>query len=279
VTVHGDRARLGRDLPRRGGVRSTCRYILERVDEAHRRSAEAIRSQVSRGRATSVRAAIAQVPATERDAWLDAVLGLVALPDDDPGLPPGCVPYLPCPVDALLRVVDHAAIDASDVFVDVGSGLGRAAVLVHLLTGARAIGLEIQPALVRASRALAARLNLPHLTFVEGDAAALTGVFATGSVFFLYCPFSGARLQRVLAELEPLARRRPIRLCCVDLPLPPVPWLTLTSPPWGDLAIYRTSSENRTGTMTVLNTGTPAARAGSKDHRRTASSAASSSKG
>jgi SAM-dependent methyltransferase len=261
------------------------------VDEAHHRSAEAIRSQVSKGRASSalVRAAIAKVPAAERDAWLDAVLGLDGLPDDDPALPRGCVPYLPCSVDALLRVVDHADVGASDVLVDVGSGLGRAAALVHLLTGAAAIGLEVQPALARASRALATRLDLPHLTFVEGDAAALTGVFATGSVFFLYCPFSGARLRRVWDALEPLARRRPIRVCCVDLPLPEVPWLTLTSPPWGDLAIYRStlddpphipsSSENRTGTTTVLNTGTPAARAGSKDHRRTASSAASSSKG
>jgi hypothetical protein len=254
---------------------------LEGVEQAHRASAEAIRSLIASARATPelVRAAIGQLPAAERDAWLDAVLGLVALPDDDPALPRGCVPYLPCSVDALMRVVEHAGVGASDVFVDVGSGLGRAAALVHLLTGAAAIGLEIQPALVRASRGLAARLNLPHLTFVEGDAVALTGVFATGSVFFLYCPFGGARLQRVLAELEPLARRRPIRVCCVDLPLPPVPWLALTSPPWADLAIYRTSSENRTGTTTVLNTGTPAARAGSKDHRRTASSAASSSKG
>lgn len=38
-------------------------------------------------------------------------------------------------------------------------------------------------------------------------------------------------------------------------------------------------SENRTGTMTMLDIGTPAARAGSKDHRRTASSAAWSRSG
>ena len=43
-------------------------------------------------------------------------------------------------------------MQASDVFVDVGSGLGRAAALVHLMTGARAIGLEVQPALVAAAR-------------------------------------------------------------------------------------------------------------------------------
>ena len=55
------------------------------------------------------------------------------------------MPYLPCPVDTLLRVIEHAPLGAADVFVDVGSGLGRAAALVHLLTGARAVGLEVQP--------------------------------------------------------------------------------------------------------------------------------------
>ena len=60
-----------------------------------------------------------------------------------------------------------------------------------------------------------------------------------GSVFFLYCPFSGARLAEVLAALELLARTRPIRVCCVDLPLPPCAWLTPAAPPDGDLVIYR----------------------------------------
>src|SRR4029078_9775031 len=91
------------------------------------------------------RAALLRVPPTERDAWLDLVLRLGELPDDGPALPRDCVPYLPCPVDALLRIVDQAPVRASDVFVDVGSGLGRAAALVHLLTGAATIGLEIQP--------------------------------------------------------------------------------------------------------------------------------------
>jgi SAM-dependent methyltransferase len=217
--------------------------MLRSVNEEYRASAELIRSMLVNAQATPAvfRAALTSVPHTERDAWLDLVFGLDALPDDGPELPRGCVPYMPCSVDALLRIVEHAGVQGSDVFVDVGSGLGRAAVLVHLLTGASAIGVEIQPALVLASREFTTRLKVSRLSVVEGDAALLTGFIVIGSVFFLYCPFSGERLKKVLAELEPIARTRQIRVCCVDLPLPPCPWLTLASPPFLDLAVYRST--------------------------------------
>jgi hypothetical protein len=74
-----------------------------------------------------------------------------------------------------------------------------------------------------------------------GHAAHLTGLIAIGSVFFFYCPFGGGRLERVLDDLEGIARTRQIRVCCVDLPLPSRPWLTLASPPFGDLGVYRST--------------------------------------
>lgn len=214
----------------------------EPVDAAQRANAEAMRALVMNGQAPPAvfRAALLAIPACERDAWLDLVLGLDALPDDGPELPRGCVPYLPCSVDALLRMVDHADVQASDVFVDVGAGVGRSAVLVHLLTGAAAIGLEIQPGLVRSSLDLKTRLNVVYSP-VEGDAARLIGFITTGSIFFLYCPFSGQRLEDVLDGLEAIARARPIRVCCVDLPLPPRPWLTLVALPFDDLTVYRST--------------------------------------
>jgi SAM-dependent methyltransferase len=211
------------------------------VDQTHRDSAERMRGLLSSTEATPAlfRAVLTTVPPTARDAWVDLVFGLDELPDDGPELPRGCAPYLPCSVDALLRLVEHAEVQASDVFVDVGSGVGRAALLVHLLTGAAAIGVEIQPALVRASRDLSARLQVSRFSPVEGDAARLTGLITIGSIFFLYCPFSGERLEQLLDDLEAIARTRPIRICCVDLPLLARPWLTLASPPFVDLAVYR----------------------------------------
>jgi SAM-dependent methyltransferase len=187
-------------------------------------------------------AALSRVPPIARDGCVDRAFGLAELPEDGPELPSGCVPYLPCPVDALLRVVAQVPVRASDVFVDVGSGLGRAAALVHLLTGARVVGLEIQPALVAAARALAARLRLPDVSFVEGDAPELAAALTEGSMFLLYCPFSGGRLEKLLSRLEPIGRTRTIHICCVDLPLAPRDWLTLTSPAWADLAIYQSAA-------------------------------------
>jgi hypothetical protein len=193
----------------------------------------------------SFRAALFAVPPAARDAWLDLVLDLGELPDDGPDLPRGCVPYLPCPVDALLRMTEQARVGASDVFVDVGSGVGRAAALVHLLTGAAAVGIEIQSGLAVAARGLAGRLPEARISTVEGDAVRLTRCIAIGSVFFFYCPFGGARLERVLDDLEPIARTRVLRVACVDLPLPPRPWLALQAPLAGDLAVYRSSAHDR----------------------------------
>ena len=183
------------------------------------------------------------VPSRDRDGWVDLVFELDALPDDGPDLPRGGVPYLPSSVDALLRIVDHAPVRATDVFVDVGSGLGRATALVHLLTGATAIGIEIQPHLVLAARTLATRLLTPRVTFIEGDAAKLTGDPTIGTVFFLYCPFGGHRLASVLGGLEAIARTRTIRVCCVDLPLPRCRWLVPLEPEGaGDVAIHRSTT-------------------------------------
>lgn len=213
------------------------------VDAGHRESAERVRSLIEEGQCGPAlfRAELTRISPVARDAWADHLLGLGAPPEDSPALPVGCVPYLPCSVDALLRLTDHAPVRASDLFVDIGAGVGRAVALVHLLTGAPAIGVEVQPALVAAARELVARLRLSAVSFVEADAGQSTDAWSAGSVFLLYCPFSGDRLAKLLAKLEPIARARQIRVCCVDLPLPPCPWLEQTPPTSLDLAIYRST--------------------------------------
>jgi hypothetical protein len=213
------------------------------VEDIHRESADRVRSRIQQEQhePEAFRAALLNVAPTERDAWLDRVLGLRDLPDDGPDLPRGCVPYVPCSVDALLRMVKQARVRSSDVFVDVGSGLGRAAAFVHLLTGAAVIGIEVQSGLVCAARDLTTRLVLSRVSCIEGDAVTLTGFIAIGSVFFFYCPFNRDRLVKVLGDLEVIARTRMIRVCCLDLPLPPCPWLRLESPLAGDLAIYQST--------------------------------------
>jgi hypothetical protein len=214
--------------------------MIARVDAGLRADAQRMRGLLSTGRASpaAFRAALLAVPATERDGWLDRVFELGELPDDGPELPPGCVPYLPSSVDTLLRMIELAEVRSSDVFVDLGSGLGRALTLLHFVTGASAIGLEVQAALVRGSRELASRLNARGVSVIEGDVVQLVRQVADGSVFFLYCPFSGQRLERLLDELESIARCHQIRVCSLGLTLPTRPWLTPVACS-NDLTVYR----------------------------------------
>jgi ubiquinone/menaquinone biosynthesis C-methylase UbiE len=144
-------------------------------------------------------------------------------------------------VASVLDAVEQAEVTCNDVFVDVGSGLGRAALLAHLKTGASCIGLEIQPTLVRIAQARADWLRLSRILFLQGDAAELVRFITTGTVFFLYCPFGGAHLRRFLDGLEDIARARPIRVCCLDMPPLEAPWLARLPTASSRVDVYRST--------------------------------------
>lgn len=204
-------------------------------------SADAVRSAVTRGALArgAFREALESVPAAARDAWVDRVLGIEATPEDASDLPRGCTPYLPCAIDALVHALDGVEVGPDDVFVDLGSGLGRAAIVAHLYTGASAVGIEVQRHLAEAARALTASLGLRAVATVHGDAVALGQYLPIGNVFFFYCPFGRDRLEAILDALAPLGRARPVRICTVDLPLPPRDWLVPLSSPALCVEIFR----------------------------------------
>lgn len=171
-------------------------------------------------RGEELRAAILALPPNEREEWVNGALGIEGVSPEDEPLPRGSVPYLPCAVDDILAVA--AELRPDDVLVDLGSGLGRVVILAHLLSGARAHGIEIQRSLVEKSRARAAALKLDGVTFAHGDAGDHE---LDGSVFFLYSPFNGDMMTRVLARLEHLSRRRHIRVCAVGVEFRQAKWL------------------------------------------------------
>jgi len=136
-------------------------------------------------------------------------------------------------------------VKASDVFVDLGSGVGRTAALVHLFD--RGPGDRHRDPAPRCARLARARARLNGLRFspIEGDATRLAGFIAVGSVFFLYCPFSGARVEGVLDDSSPSRAPGRFGSAGVDLPVPPRDWLTLAAPPSGDLEVYRSTLLDR----------------------------------
>ena len=151
--------------------------------------------------------------------------------------------YQPTPARHILRMMAIGRLSGSDVFVDLGSGLGHTAILVAILTGARAIGIEAEAAYVRSARACAGKLGLRHVSFVHQDAR--DAEFSVGTVFYLYTPFTGSILAAVLRKLRDEASQRPIRICSLGpctLTLCKQPWLKSRSAPSSDqVACFRSA--------------------------------------
>ncbi|HVE84004.1 MAG TPA: class I SAM-dependent methyltransferase [Myxococcales bacterium] len=208
------------------------------MDESLRRDAWRARAELRSGalRGPALVERLLCVPSRDRDVWADELLDLPEPPPEDvSALPPGAVPYLPAGVEEILTMVREAPLRPDDQLVDLGSGLGRVVMLAHLLSGARALGVEIQKPLVQYAAACSGNLGLGGLSFVHADAAETE---LDGSVFFLYSPFNGETLARVMRRLEAVARRRPIVLCAVDLELPSERWLQRRGTSTPSLTLY-----------------------------------------
>ena len=145
------------------------------------------------------------------DVLLDGVLGLATPAAPRQPMPPEMNPYEPTPARAVLDLVDQVAWDAEDVFYDLGSGLGRVVILVHLLTGLRAKGVEIDPELCEPARQAAQRLQLGGIEFIQRDVRTVD--YSQGTVFFLFTPFTASLWRSVLGMLREEGRRRRISLC------------------------------------------------------------------
>jgi len=144
------------------------------------------------------------------DVFINGVLGIGYPPVETKNLQPGMIGYHPTPARVILALIEHAHLQADDVFYDLGSGLGRVALLVGLLTAAQAKGIEYEPAYCAYAQELADSLRLSRVAFLNVDAREAD--YADGTVFFLYTPFTGRLLQAVLAKLAEEARRRHITL-------------------------------------------------------------------
>jgi hypothetical protein len=212
------------------------------VDDSLRLRARTARASIECGtlRGAALVELLRSVPFLDRDIWTDELLGIEPPPPDVPDLPRGSVPYLPSGVEEILATVLEVPVRPDDELVDLGSGMGRVVILAHLLSRARARGVEIQEHLVRSARARCDELGLAgSVSFVHANAV---DTELDGSIFFLYAPFNGAMLASVLRRLEQVARRRPIVVCAVGLEFRDVPWLSPRKTSSVTLTIYDSRS-------------------------------------
>ncbi len=116
------------------------------------------------------------------------------------------VPFVVTPPRVVERMLQMAEITRDDRLIDLGSGDGRI-VIAAALRGARAVGLEIDPALIKKSRSLAqaagvaARTKFHIQDLFEADFSAYTVV-----TMYLLPEYNLKLRPKLLAQLKPGAR-------------------------------------------------------------------------
>jgi SAM-dependent methyltransferase len=115
--------------------------------------------------------------------------------------------YVPTPNEAVEVMLRLAGIGATDVVYDLGSGDGRIVIAAARQFGARGVGIELDPDLVKRARTNAARAGVEGLVeFREADLFKTDLSPATVVTLFL-SPSMNLRLESKLKrELRPGAR-------------------------------------------------------------------------
>ena len=154
---------------------------------------------------------LAALPPEARDAELERLLGIhdAVTHSTPPG--PELLGYHASGVAPALCALLEAAAGEEDLFIDLGSGLGKVAVLSRLVSGARVRGIEVQEALI----ARAPRID--GVEFVHADVR--QAAIEDGTIFFLYNPFTGSALREVLTRLRNVAAHHAIVVCALGVNL------------------------------------------------------------
>jgi hypothetical protein len=119
--------------------------------------------------------------------------------------------YQPTPARHIFDLLERTALTENDLVVDIGSGLGHVPILASIWTKAHSVGIEVEASYVACARRVVESLNLERIRFIEKDAREVD--FESGTVFYLYTPFTGALLQSTLGSLRREANTRAIRIC------------------------------------------------------------------
>lgn len=144
------------------------------------------------------------------DEFVNGLLLSAPLPGESVVLDPEMVGYQQTPVRVILELTERGRFARGDVFFDLGSGTGRVSMLVNLLAGVPAEGVEVDPGYAGYANERAAELGLGEVVFVARDAREADCSRAT--VFFLYTPFRGEIFRVMLSLLEHEAETRRIRI-------------------------------------------------------------------
>src|SRR5580704_8458057 len=94
------------------------------------------------------------------DVFVNEWLGTGEMPEPTLERPAGMVEFYKTPARVVLELARRITVGEADVFYDLGAGLGQVVLLMHLLTGVEARGVEIEPAYCEYARRCAEGLGL-----------------------------------------------------------------------------------------------------------------------
>jgi SAM-dependent methyltransferase len=144
-----------------------------------------------------------------RDGAVERLLGIVS--DESQRSSPGfeLLGYHASGLSPLFYALLEAPVTSEDVFIDLGSGLGKATALARLISGARARGIEVQKNLVDLSP------RLDGVEFVHADIR--EAPLDDGTVFFLYNPCTGTARRDLMERLHTVASKHAIVVCALGM--------------------------------------------------------------
>ncbi|NPA85747.1 MAG: methyltransferase domain-containing protein [Crenarchaeota archaeon] len=126
------------------------------------------------------------------------------------------VPFIPTPIKVVKAALELAKVGPRDVVYDLGSGDGRVVVLAAKLFGARAVGVEIDDALVILSKMKVKEEGLEEkVTILQKDFREVSLEDATVVYLYIYYDVIRDMLLDKLKELKPGAR-----VVTLEIPVP-----------------------------------------------------------
>jgi SAM-dependent methyltransferase len=200
--------------------RAAYRRIRETALSAH----ASLRAQIRAG-TLDTRGFVARLlaePAEHRDQLVEEILDIAYPPCELLTGTQKVGGYSPSGIDEVLFMLDQAKLGPGKTFVDLGSGLGKVVLLVALLTGARAIGLEHDAGLVAHARAAAGTLGLTGASFLAGDLRETA--LPAADAYYMFMPSVDSA--DIVARLAPLAATRDFLLFSQRLDPERFAWLT-----------------------------------------------------
>jgi len=223
----GDRARAVRLLEE-----LRARGVAEHAD---------VRAAIRSGRlaGAELRGHIEAIAEDLRDSWVEEVFDVASPPMEEPAYERGLVPYVPSGVAEILHAVDVSGVGPDQTLVDLGSGMGKVVMLASLVSGARGLGIEIDPVLAQASSEAASSLSLDRVRIVRGDARHAD--LAQGDVFFMYLPFTGAPFDAVMKRIEEVATAKRVVVCAVAIDVRRFRWLSPRAAPSSWMQVYESA--------------------------------------